>query len=413
MNNDAEREASRDDSNEGETDHVKDEVPAPPQAETPCAKAEPHTGVELPTDNLWNFRKMYSAEGEFLNPCDALGECVWTPPMFDATSVTFRDLLASWQEEWGRIDLSTHGVSLTPLAEFKTATEAIGAEVPLVTKLAHHWAMIFRDDSNVIDLVRSVSVGAGWAFEHKVDKLHDEKVSHRRVVPIPEHIAAAIHGVGVVDKDHSNFEKVRVVHNYSENEDASVKSAPDIPKQKWQFVSDALGLLRAGYHMIKVGIKGAYRHLPFALEYLPYHTYRWGELAADLRFPFGHRAVPGKFHEVTAALVRFMRAQGFSATVGFRDDYWVCTGTATCPRGALEALRLLQDVLEFLGLEMAWEKCEGPVQDIIFLGVRLCTNEFREGRVSASLPVHKCERLRDTALRLAHGGWCTRNVLRG
>ncbi|KAK3253956.1 hypothetical protein CYMTET_36817 [Cymbomonas tetramitiformis] len=87
-----------------------------------------------------------------------------------------------------------------------------------------------------------------------------------------------------------------------------------------------------------------------------------------------------------------MRAQGFSATVGFLDDFWVCTELETGPRGALEALRLLQDALEFLGLEVAWEKCEGPVQDVIFLGVRLCTNECGEGRVSASLPVHKLVR---------------------
>eukprot|EP00854_Cymbomonas_tetramitiformis_P034033 gene34033-biopygen5305 len=63
-----------------------------------------------------------------------------------------------------------------------------------------------------------------------------------------------------------------------------------------------------------------------------------------------------------------MRAQGFSAKVGFLDGFWVCTKLETGPRGALEALRLLQDVLEFLGLEAAWEKCEGPVQDVIFLG---------------------------------------------
>ncbi|KAK3239460.1 hypothetical protein CYMTET_50620 [Cymbomonas tetramitiformis] len=175
--------------------------------------------------------------------------------------MTFKDLFASWQEEWGSIDLSAHGVSLSDPTKFKTAIEAIGAEVPLVTKLAHRWAMVFRDDPNVIALVRLVLVGVEWAFReedvtivgenyvkegfpHKVDKLKDEEVRHRRVVPIPDHIAA-VHGVGVVDKDHSNFEKM-----------------------------DA---------------------------------------------------------------------------------------------GAQEALRQMQDVLEFLGLEVAWEKCEGPVQDIVFL----------------------------------------------
>ncbi|KAK3253955.1 hypothetical protein CYMTET_36816 [Cymbomonas tetramitiformis] len=246
-------------------------------SETPSVNAKPRASSGLPVDDLWNFRKIYSADGEFMNPCEVLGERVWTPPTFDASSETFRDLLASWHGEWTQIDLSAHGVSLFALAEFKSSTEAIGAEVPLITKWAHRWAMLFRDDANVTDLVRSVSLGAGWAFdadavtmarenyvkegfEHKVDKLHDEEVRHRRVVPIPDHIAAAVHGVGVVDKDHSNFEKVRVVHNYSENDDSSVNSATDIPQQKWQSVSDALAFLRPKYHMIKVDIKGAYRH---------------------------------------------------------------------------------------------------------------------------------------------------------
>ncbi|KAK3241770.1 hypothetical protein CYMTET_48502 [Cymbomonas tetramitiformis] len=144
-----------------------------------------------------------------------------------------------------------------------------------------------------------------------------------------------IHGVGVVDKDHSNFEKVCVVHNFSENEEASVNVATDIPEQKWQSVCDALTFLRPMYYMIKVDIKGAYRHLPIALQYLPFHTYKWGELVADLRFPFE---------------------------------------TESGPHGALEGLAPLQDVLEFLGLEVAYEKCEGPagqrVVTLLWFGTR-------------------------------------------
>ncbi|KAK3241202.1 hypothetical protein CYMTET_49008 [Cymbomonas tetramitiformis] len=209
-------------------------------------------------------------------------------------------------------------------------------------------------------------------FELKVDELHEEELRYKRVVPIPSHFAEAVHGVGVVDKDHSNFEKVRVVHNYSENEDWSVNSATDIPEQKWQSAADAMAFLRPKYFMIKVDIKSAYRHLPIALQYLRYHTYRWrGEVVADLRFPFGHRAVPGKFHEVTEAL----------------------------------------DILEFLGLEVAWDKCEGPVQDVAFLGIRLCTNEFGEGHVSASLPMRKCRALREKALFFSRASMCARKDL--
>ena len=377
-------------------------------------------------ESIWTFPPVYSQAGEFLHPCDKLGENVWSQPDFQPRSRRFRAFLDASRAKWTTLDLSAHGVSLKAWRAFKSATRAIGAAVPVVTERVDRWAVLFGDDPDVDALVRSVAQGAGWqfdpsgvtmtgrnyvkeGFEHKVDALHEEEVRHRRVVPIPPHLAEAVHGVGVVDKDHSNFEKVRVVHNYSEGDDESVNSATDIPEQKWQSAADAMACLRPRYFMVKVDIKSAYRHLPIALQYLRYHTYRWrDEVVADLRFPFGHRAVPGKFHEVTGALVRFLKGQGFSASVGFLDDFWVCCETEAL---ASEALELLQDVLEFLGLEVAWDKCEGPARDLIFLGIRLCTDEFGEGRVSASLPQRKCQALREKAMFFAQTSWCARKDL--
>ncbi|KAK3249507.1 hypothetical protein CYMTET_41060 [Cymbomonas tetramitiformis] len=257
----------------------------------------------------------------------------WTVDNEEERSAKMASLLLTYLTVWNSVDLSEHGVLLEALREFESSTVGMGAAVPEVTKFADRWAVVFQDDPAVDDLVR--------------------------VVPVPEGWARAIHGVGVVDKDHSNFEKVRVVHNYSENDGSSVNAGTDIPAQKWQSISDAFSFLRPGFFMVKVDIKSAYRHFPIALQYLPYHTCRWrGEVVTDFRFPFGHRAVPGKFHEVTAALVRFLRAQGFPATVGYLLDFWACCPTAA---EAQEALLLLGDVLRFLGLEVAEEKCEGPV----------------------------------------------------
>ncbi|KAK3234330.1 hypothetical protein CYMTET_55411 [Cymbomonas tetramitiformis] len=103
-----------------------------------------------------------------------------------------------------------------------------------------------------------------------------------------------------------------------------------------------------------------------------------------------------------------MRAQGFPASVGFLDDLWVCPESEELAR---EALELLQDLSEFLGLDVAWDKCEGPVQDVVFLGVCMCTNEFGEGQVSASLPQKKCRALRDKAKFFAQTRWCARKDL--
>eukprot|EP00854_Cymbomonas_tetramitiformis_P021312 gene21312-biopygen21978 len=212
-------------------------------------------------DSQWSFPPVYSQEGEFLHPCDTLGEKLWSPPDFKPRSQRFGELLSSREPKWGELDLSSHGVSLEAWRAFKSATTAIGAAVLVVTERVDRWAMLFRDDPRVDALVRSVAHGAGWqfdparvdmsgenyvkaGFEHKVDEIHEEELRLKRVVPIPSHLAEAVHGVGVVDKDHSNFEKVRVVHNYSENEDWSVNSATDIPEQKWQSAADAMAFLR-------------------------------------------------------------------------------------------------------------------------------------------------------------------------
>ncbi|KAK3265104.1 hypothetical protein CYMTET_26194 [Cymbomonas tetramitiformis] len=287
------------------------------------------------------FSPVYSREGKFISPSPVLGQRVWVRPEFSARSAKMASLLLTYLTVWNSVDLSEHGVSLEALREFESSTVEMGAAIPKVTEFADRWAVVFREDPAVDDLVRSVSLGAGWkfnpdsvvmsgknyvkeGFDFKVDKHHQGELAARRVVPVPEGWARAIHGVGVVDKDHSNFEKVRVVHNYSENDVSSVNAGTDIPAQKWQSISDAFSFL---------------------------------------------------------------------------------------PAEAQEALLLLGDVLRFLGLEVAEEKCEGPVQDIVFLGVRLCTNTDGEGCVTASLPGEKCVRLRTQVLALAEKGWARRKDL--
>eukprot|EP00854_Cymbomonas_tetramitiformis_P034046 gene34046-biopygen6935 len=159
-------------------------------------------------------------------------------------------LLLTYLTVWNSVDLSEHGVSLEALREFESSTVEMGAAVPKVTEFADRWAIVFQHDPAVDDLVRSVSLGAGWkfnpdsvvmsgknyvkeGFDFKVDKHHQEELTARRVVPVPEGWARA---------------------------------------DSW------------GHFMVKVDIESAYRHFPIGLQYLPYHTYRWkGEVVTDFR----------------------------------------------------------------------------------------------------------------------------------
>ncbi|KAK3250731.1 hypothetical protein CYMTET_39891 [Cymbomonas tetramitiformis] len=191
-------------------------------------------------------------------------------------------------------DLSRHGVSLQALDAFKAETKAFGADVPLVTRLADRWAVLFKEDPFVNDLVRSISLGAGRQFDPS-----------QMVMTGANYVKE-----GFEHKDQSHFEKVRVVHSYSKNEDSSINSATKIPKHKWQSASDALAYLTARYFMVKVDIKSAYRHFSVALQH--------------------------------------PRASWEEAT---------------------EAVHLLHEVLEFLGLTVTWDKCEGPGTDEVALVV--------------------------------------------
>ncbi|KAK3280792.1 hypothetical protein CYMTET_11383 [Cymbomonas tetramitiformis] len=179
---------------------------------------------------------------------------------------------------WNALDLSVHGVSITALESFQRATEAIGAGVPVDTWWVDRWVLVFESDPEIGALGRSAALGAGWAFdpelthmtgescandgfEHKVDELpkeerghkeeggHEEERGHRRVAPILENMASAVYGVGVVDKDHPIFEKVRVVHNYSENDEDSVSCATlcnrHIPEQTRPSAGGCDGLCEA------------------------------------------------------------------------------------------------------------------------------------------------------------------------
>ncbi|KAK3279628.1 hypothetical protein CYMTET_12490 [Cymbomonas tetramitiformis] len=178
--------------------------------------------------------------------CKYAHECSKSPKM--------ASLLLTYLTVWNSVDLSEHGVSLEALREFESSTVEMGAAVPKVTEFADRWAIVFQHDPAVDDLVRSVSLGAGWkfnpdsvvmsgknyvkeGFDFKVDKHHQEELTARRVVPVPEGWARA---------------------------------------DSWGR-SRGQGSLefREGHFMVKVDIESAYRHFPIGLQYLPYHTYRW------------------------------------------------------------------------------------------------------------------------------------------
>jgi hypothetical protein len=68
--------------------------------------------------------------------------------------------------------------------------------------------------------------------------------------------------MGVVDKDHSDFVKVRAVHNLSRPEGVSTNDGIDIPQSSLPTVGDAFVLLQPGWYQATVDMTSAYRSVP-------------------------------------------------------------------------------------------------------------------------------------------------------
>eukprot|EP00854_Cymbomonas_tetramitiformis_P034429 gene34429-biopygen29549 len=115
-----------------------------------------------------------------------------------------------------------------------------------------------------------------------------------------------------------------------------------------------------------------------------------GVVRMDTRFPFGVKAAPGLFSDVTVLISRMLQSRGFPGVVVYLDDFLlVADSEAACQQG----FELLLELVEFLGFEVAPEKVESPRQDIVFLGVRLQSNQSGLGVVAMSIDESRVQRV--------------------
>ena len=198
----------------------------------------------------------------------------------------------------------------------------------------------------------------------------DTEVSLNRVVgPLPEKLAHLIQvsPCGVISQEPTG--EVETNSGKSYNDGISRDSCSLTYFSIGDVVAEVL-CLGQGTMMAKVDVESAYRIVPVHPGDRHLLGIRWkGDTYVDMALPFGMRSAPKIFNAIADALEWLMKARGISRVSHYLDDFITlgAPGTGECGNNLHEILALCQD----LGLPIACEKCEGPSQVLVFLGIEV------------------------------------------
>lgn len=208
--------------------------------------------------------------------------------------------------------------------------------------------------------------------------------------------------IGAVPKKDSV--KVRVIHHlsYPHHGDSVNASILDVPQSMPHFgtAARAVRLLGRGAWLIKLDVSAAYKQIPVRREDWPLLGFLWqGNYYYERVLPFGLRSSCRLWDLYAAALHYFLfHHSGVNCArevIHYVDDFLFVVE----PGKEEEAKRMLAGAMALcaqLGLPLAPEKTEGPVQCLTFLGIELDTLKL-ESRLPAS-------RLAQLKLRMVEWG---------
>jgi len=233
----------------------------------------------------------------------------------------------------------------------------------------------------------------------KADVAAGKKAGPFAVKPFP---VMCISPIGCVPK--KNSEKVRVIHHLSfpHGGDSVNATITEIRQSLPRFghAARAISKLGLGAWLIKLDVSAAYKQIPVRREDWPLLGFLWdSKYYYERVLPFGLRSSCRLWDLYAAALHFFLDhftgANCEHEVIHYVDDFLFVVE----PGKEEEAKRMLTGAMalcEMLGLPLAPEKTEGPVQCLTFLGIELDTLKL-ESRLPAS-------RLAELKLRMVEWG---------
>ena len=314
------------------------------------------------------------------------------------------------------VSLASYGVPESEHQQYMSEVKAVGAEVSPLTERADRWAQAAWGLPGAEAVVRGVATGFAWQqaepaeffqVENYVPPQHEEKVARKlqeeedagRMVRTDAGSVPGISALGIVLRVVEGKVKERIVHDLSRPVGLSVNENCEIDKRRFQSVETAFGLMQPYSWMAKIDLKSAYRFAGIAAHLFKYLASEFQNVVRiDTRFPFGAKAAPGLFSDATHLIQLMLQKRGFPGVVVYLDDFLlVADSKEDCQRG----FEILNELVEYLGFEVAPEKVEDARQDIVFLGVRLQSNQSGLGIVSMSIDESRVQRVASACREMA------------
>jgi hypothetical protein len=192
-------------------------------------------------------------------------------------------------------------------------------------------------------------------------------------------------------------DKVRMIHNLSypfkgDSVNAGVV-VESFELSSFGCAARAVKKLGRGCLLIKLDVAAAYKQIPVRREDWPLLGFMWrGEYYYERVLPFGLRSSCRLWDMYASALhfcfMHLLKTSAKRSVIHYVDDFLfvVEPGEEEAAHAMLAGAKAL--CIE-LGLPLAPEKCEGPVTDLTFLGIKLDTVAM-----TASLPAERLAELR-------------------
>ena len=197
--------------------------------------------------------------------------------------------------------------------------------------------------------------------------------------------------LGAIEKTNG---KVRLIHDCSRPEGASLNAFAWHDHFKYMSLQDAIDVMPQGAFLAKLDLSQAYRSVRIHPSNFSATGLKWtfaGDDAptylVDRRLPFGARRSPEIFHELGQSVRRIMASKGYTDIIVYLDDFLI---VAHSKEECQKTLQVLMETVRRLGFGINYNKVAGPNQRLTFLGIMLDTVSM-----TMELPEEKCQEIKD------------------
>ena len=217
-----------------------------------------------------------------------------------------------------------------------------------------------------------------------------------------------VSALGAIPKSGSN--KLRIIHDCSRPVGQALNDHATNDTFQYQTIQHAIDVIHPGSYMAKLDLSSAFRYVKIHPTNHEATGLKWtfsGDseptYLIDSRLPFGASRSPQIFNDVTQAVCRIMRHNGYNNVIVYLDDFLVISDSFD---ECNQILHVLLRLLRKLGFAINYEKLVCPTQRITFLGIILDSI-----KMSMELPMNKLVDLKFVLLNIMKRQKITKRAL--